>query len=153
MEAGTRTDGGTDGEHPDLRRLSIPDLIRQVGRDSVTLLRQEIALAQIELKENATDVGLDFTRLLVWIAVAWLGVMSLTACLVLVVANLLEGAYWLGALVVGGVFALVGGLLALRAGRDLKKRNLAPEKTVGSLKQDREWAGREAGEFKRQLTS
>ncbi len=47
---------------------------------------------------------------------------------------------WVSALVVGLVVVAIGAILVLRARESLKPANLAPRRTVETLKEDQEWA-------------
>jgi uncharacterized membrane-anchored protein YhcB (DUF1043 family) len=47
---------------------------------------------------------------------------------------------WLAAFIVGLVVMVIGAILVLRARNALKPANLAPQKTVETLKEDAAWA-------------
>jgi uncharacterized membrane protein YqjE len=132
---------------------SMKDLMRRLGTDTSGLVREEMALARLEMKENARAFALDSVKAGVGLGLALVGGLALSAFLVIVIGNALDGAYWAGALIVGGVFALVGGVLAWRAIKDLKERGVAPEQTVESLKEGKRWASAEAQDFRRELRS
>jgi hypothetical protein len=59
-----------------------------------------------------------------------------------IVFGLIEAGWdaWLSALVVGVVVVAIGAFLVLRARESLKPANLAPRRTVETLKEDQEWA-------------
>jgi hypothetical protein len=59
-----------------------------------------------------------------------------------IVYGLIEAGWdaWLSALVVGLVVVAIGAVLVLRARESLKPANLAPRRTVETLKEDQEWA-------------
>ncbi|HEX9105683.1 MAG TPA: phage holin family protein [Longimicrobiales bacterium] len=130
---------------------SLGDLLRQLGDDGTRLLRQEVALAKLEMRELMAGLVRDLIGLAVAGTLAVLGALALTATLILVLGRFVFGGnYWLGALVVGGVFLIVGGIWALAAARGLGQ-NLKPDATLDSVRADVNWAKREAQDFKREV--
>ncbi len=130
---------------------SLSELLRQLGDDGTRLLRQEVALAKLELREMVAGLVKDLIGLAVAGTLAVLGGLALTACLILVLGRFVFGGnYWLGALVVGGVFLIIGGIWALAAARGLGE-NLKPDATLTSVRTDVDWAKREARDFKREV--
>jgi len=135
-----------EGDHG---RESLSDLVRQLGDDGGRLLRQEIGLAKLELRQMALGLVRDMIGLAVAGSLAVLGALGLTACLILVLGRFVfGGSYWLGALVVGGAFLIVGGIWALAAAKGLGE-NLKPDATLETVRTDVDWAKREARDFKR----
>ena len=130
---------------------SLGELFRQLAQDGSALIRQELALAKGEIGESvrrgAGGAG--------WIAaggvVALLGLLVLIAALVVGIGDALD-SYWLGALVVGGAFVAVGGMLALLAAKRLKRVAFAPAATIETLRDDARWAQAEIQQVKRELT-
>jgi uncharacterized membrane protein YqjE len=130
---------------------SIGDLFRQLAQDSTTLIRQEVALAKVEMRENVRAAVRDMTMLAIGAGIAALGALVLTAFLVLILGEALAN-YWLAALIVGAIYLLVGGVMAWSNLRSLRDSELKPEKTIDSLKEDREWIQQEIREARRELT-
>jgi len=130
---------------------SLSELVRQLGDDGTRLLRQEVTLAKLELRQMVAGLLKDLVGLAVAGALAVLGGLALTAGLILVLGRFVFGGdYWLGALVVGGVFLIVGGIWALAAARGIGQ-NLKPGATLTSVRADVDWAKREARDFKREV--
>lgn len=134
-------------------REGITDLLRELATESASLVRQEVGLARLEMKETATAFAKDAVRLGIAAGLAMAGGLALTAFLILVVGNLLNGAYWAGALIIGALLLLIGGLMARSAVADMKKIDVKPEETIESLGEDRRWLQREARDFRRQAMS
>lgn len=130
---------------------SIGDLFRQLANDSTTLIRQEVALAKTEVRENVKSAARDMTMIAVGGAIAAVGALVLTAFLVILLGSLL-GNYWLAALIVGLVYVLVGGGLAWSNLKKLQQAELKPEHTIDSLKEDKEWIQHEIREARKELT-
>ncbi len=130
---------------------SLSELVRQLGDDGTRLLRQEVGLAKLEVREMVAGLVKDLIGLAVAGTLAALGGLALTACLILVLGRFVfAGNYWLGALVVGGVFLIVGGIWALAAAKGIGQ-NLKPDATLTSVRDDVDWAKREARDFKREV--
>ncbi|MDX1673661.1 MAG: phage holin family protein [Longimicrobiales bacterium] len=126
-------------------------LLKDLMEDTRTLVQQEIELVRME-------VGRSFRRLAVDGAWIWAGAVVLTVgllCLALALAlglGALLDSYWLGALITGGTFLLVGAILAWRGVRDLRSGGLLPSNPLESLQENREWARRELNELKQGIT-
>jgi uncharacterized membrane protein YqjE len=132
---------------------SLKVLFRQLGEDATTLVREEVRLAKLEIRREARAITVDLVKVTIALGLALLGALALTAFLILVVGQLLDEAFWAGALIVGALFLLIGGILARNAIKDLKNRSLAPEDTIETLREDKQWAKREAREFKQEIRS
>jgi uncharacterized protein (DUF58 family) len=78
------------------------------------------------------------------------GGLVLVAFLVILLGSVL-GNYWLSALIVGGLFVLVGGVLIMTNLKKLKKEEVAPTRTIETLKEDKQWLQSEITQAKREL--
>jgi hypothetical protein len=118
---------------------SLGDLFSDLSRETTTLVRQEVQLAKAELTQSATEAARGIEMLVAGGAVAYAGLLFV---LLAIVFGLIEAGWdpWVSALVVGLVVVAIGGVLVLRARESLKPANLAPKKTVETLKEDAEWA-------------
>ena len=126
------------------------DLFRQLAQDSATLVRQEMALAKAEMTANLKAAARDATMVAVGGGVALLGGLVLILFLVLVIGDALN-EYWAGALVVGLLFLIIGGVLAMGALKRLKHDSLTPARTIDTLKEDKQWAQSEIKQVRRDL--
>jgi uncharacterized membrane protein YqjE len=129
---------------------SIGELFRQLAQDSTTLIRQEVALAKTEVRENVKTAARDMTMIAVGGAIAAVGALVLTAFLVILLGSLLAN-YWLAALIVGLLFVLVGGGLAWSNLNRLRAAELKPEHSIDSLREDKEWLQEEIRDVRREL--
>lgn len=124
---------------------SIPELLRRLRDDTSLLVRQEIALAKTEITEKATRVGRNVGYLVVGGLVAYAALIFFLLFISAVLTNVLvalglEGsAVWLSPLIVAIVVGLISYSMIKKALETLSKEPLAPEKTVESLKEDKEW--------------
>lgn len=129
---------------------ALGDLFRQLAQDSATLVRQEMTLAKAELRENVKSVARDAAMVAVGGVLALVGALVLIAFLVVAVGDALDN-YWLGALIVGVLFLLVGGLLAMSNLKKLKAEEVAPTRTLETLKEDKQWLQSEIKQARREI--
>jgi uncharacterized membrane protein YqjE len=128
-----------NGQAGEQRDNSTGELIKQLSEQSSMLVRQELDLAKAELTEKGKQAGKG-AGLLGGAGVAGLLALgALTAFLILLLAEAMDG--WVAALIVTVVYAAVAGGLAM-TGRDRMKKGMppAPEETVESVKEDVQWA-------------
>jgi uncharacterized membrane protein YqjE len=126
------------------------ELFRQLAQDSATLVRQEMALAKAEMTQNLKAAARDATMVAVGGGVALLGLLVLILFLVLVIGDALN-EYWAGALIVGLLFLIIGGVLAMGALKRLKHDSLTPARTIDTLKEDKQWAQSEINQVRKDL--
>jgi len=130
---------------------SLGELFRRLSSDTNELVRQEIHLARLEIAQTGSMLARDGAKIGAAVLLANAGLLALTAFLIVGLGDLLDN-YWLAALVVSAPLLLIGGLMARSAVNDVRQRGLAPQHTMGTLREDAAWAKREAREFKRELT-
>jgi uncharacterized membrane protein YqjE len=122
---------------PDGTERSLSELLSELSDDLSRLLRQEVELAKVELKQEATKAGkagallaaaatLGFVALLL---VAWAASWGLAAVL----------PTGLAFLVVGVVVGAVAAGLGLAGKKRAQRINPTPETTIETLKEDKEW--------------
>ena len=118
---------------------SLGDLFGDLTSSMSTLIRKEIELARTEMTARATKVSRDAGLIGLGGALLYAALLALlvTAALVLIELGL---SAWLAALIVTIVVAIVGGLLVVTGQANLKKADLAPRRTIESVKDDAEWA-------------
>lgn len=125
-------------------------LIREVATDAGDLVRQEVALAKLELKSALVGITLDGVKLIVALQLAAIGGLCLIVFMILGIGVLLDGAYWAGALITGVILLVAGGLLTLNALSDVKKRK--PDQTVATLKESQQAAQEHAKDIKEHVS-
>jgi hypothetical protein len=121
------------------REPSIGDLVRGLLVDVRTLIREEIALARLEMREQAGRARAAAMAFAVAAGALLFGAAFLLIAIATAVADLLNWPVWAGFLVVAGVLSL-GGLLALASGRrKLRTIQAVPGETVSTIKENSEW--------------
>jgi len=123
----------------DLRERPLGELVKQLAEQTSTLVRQEMELARAELTQKGRIAGKGAGLLGAGAVIGLLAAGALTACLILVLSELVPD--WLAALIVAVVFGAIAAVLALK-GRDRMQAAgpPVPEQTVDSVKEDVEWA-------------
>lgn len=146
----TTTVNRTDSTGPETD-ASLGELFKQLAQDSATLVKQEVALAKAEMRENLRSATKDAAMIAVGGGILLVGLLVLTAFLVAALGDLLDN-YWLGALIVGAVFVALGGILAKKYMGNLKQDDLKPDQTIQTLQEDKRWLQSEIQETRRELT-
>ena len=143
----------TDGRFktPDYNdEVPVGDLLRRIGQDAGTLVRDEIALAKLELRESAQSYVKPAIKLGIAAGAGLVGALALTAFLIIALGDALDN-YWLSALIVTIVLLATAAALAKGAMSTIKETSLAPRETVQTLREDKQWASREVRDFKQSL--
>jgi hypothetical protein len=123
------------GERGDLGDESVSELVQRASRQTADLIRQEIRLAQVELKDKGRRIGVGAGIVGAGGLVAFYGGATLVAAAVLGLATALE--WWLAALIVGVTLVVVGGILALVGRREaVEALPPTPEQTMASVRDD-----------------
>lgn len=129
----------TQAGEPTSRRDASPgELASEVAKDMSTLVRQEIALAKVELQQEAKTAGMaagafggaGFAGYFVLFFLSLAAVYALDSVM---------PAGW-AALIVAAVWAVIAGVLALVGRKKLKQFNPKPERTIETVKEDVQWA-------------
>jgi len=113
----------------------VADLVKQLTEQTTTLVRQELQLAQVEMKEKGKRVGLGVGLFGGAGVVALYGVGALIATIVLLLATFLES--WIAALIVTVVLFATAGVLALSGRKQVGEGTPPmPEQATESTKRD-----------------
>jgi uncharacterized membrane protein YqjE len=113
----------------------VGELIQELSQQTATLVRQELQLAQLEMKEKGKRAGLGAGLFGGAGVVALYGVGALIATLILVLATFLEA--WVAALIVTVVLFAIAGVLGLIGKKQVDQATpAAPEQAIASTKKD-----------------
>lgn len=124
---------GSPSGRPDAENLSVGELVGEVSQDLSTLMRQELALAKAELKQEAVKsskaagllggAGFAGYMLLLFLSIAaWWGL-----------ANVMDQSW--AALIVAAVWAVTAAVLYAAGRNRMREVNPAPERTAETLKE------------------
>jgi hypothetical protein len=117
---------------------SLPALLGDLSRETVDLMRREIALARAEASEKIGHAKAAATSMGGGAILAMAGVVVLLQAAVVALAMVLppDQAPWLAPLVVGIVALLVGWAMLKGGSAKLDGEHLKPERTLNSLRKD-----------------
>jgi hypothetical protein len=123
---------GATGRHEDVGEVSLGELVGDVTRDLSTLMRQELALARAELKQEASKTakgagafgGAGFA--------GYMAVLFLSVALWWALSSIV-GLGW-SAVIVAVIWGIVAAVLAAVGRRRFREVNPTPERTVDTLK-------------------
>ncbi len=122
----------------------VGELIQQLSQHTATLVRQELQLAQLEMKEKGKRAGLGAGLFGGAGLIAAYGLGALIATLILVLATFLEP--WIAALIVTVVLFAIAGVLGLTGKKEIDQATPAkPEQAMESTQQDIEEVKGRAG--------
>jgi Putative Actinobacterial Holin-X, holin superfamily III len=111
-------------------------LVRELGGDVADLARQQLNLARLELQQAMLGATRDAMKIVVAFGLTLAGGACLVVFGILGLGRLLDGAYWAGALIVGGALLLVGGLMIVLTMNRLRRRSLVPRETASAMRRD-----------------
>jgi hypothetical protein len=133
--------------HENRDHRTVVELLKELRDETTDLVRQEVALAKVEMSEKASRV----TRNIVYLAAGafilhggfliLLMAASAGVYVGLVAAGLSHiNAGWLAPLIIGAVFAIIGYAFVQKAISTLKNESIMPEETIASIGHTKDWA-------------
>ena len=116
----------------------LSSLFSELTQETASLFRQEIRLARAELTDKAHQAGRGAAEIAAGAVILLVALGALAAAAILGLALVVEP--WLAALIVGAVLVLVGGIVVASGLSNLRTGNLAPHRTMGTLRDNTRWA-------------
>jgi hypothetical protein len=110
------------------------ELVKALGNDASLLVRQEIELGRREFDQKLAKAKKELMALAIGGAVLYAGLLALGATVVLVLMLWMDA--WVAALIVGGALLIVGTSLFLIGRYGLSDLEVAPRRTIESLRMD-----------------
>jgi hypothetical protein len=117
----------------DVGEVSLGDLVGKVTRDLSTLIRQELSLAQAELKQEVTKTAKGGGAMAGAAVAAFFVLMFLSIALWAGLSNVMD-AGWAG-LLVAVIWAVIAAALFVTGRSKLRQVRPTPERTVETLSQ------------------
>jgi len=127
-----------DPTRPARPELSLTEVVGKLGDDLTALLTTQIEIAKLEIKQEASSAARGPAMLSAGGLAAVVAVFMLSAAAAWAIAAPLNE--WLGFLIVGLVWVLVGTVLVLIGRRRLREVSITPKRTVDELRADRDLA-------------
>ena len=122
----------------DKQERSIGELFSELAGETATLIRQEVALAKVELTQKAGKAGGHVGSVAIGGALCYAALLCGLAGAINLLAGLMP--WWAAAFLIAGIVGVVGAMMISKALAALKQMNLAPQQTMETLKEDAQWA-------------
>ncbi|MBC7979483.1 MAG: phage holin family protein [Armatimonadetes bacterium] len=126
---------------------NIVDLLRKLRDDTTSLVREEVVLAKTELGEKLSRTSRQVAYLAAGAFVASSALLLLLMALSFLTSQIFvergltpSMAYFIGFLMMAVIVGLLSYIVISKALRNLGIESITPEKTVQSLREDRQWA-------------
>ena len=123
---------------PKLADQSLGELVADMTGEMSTLVRKEIQLAKVEMKEEAGKAGKPAAMLGAGAVTAYLALLFTSLALAWLLDEVMHVA--LAFFLVAVLHGVLAAVLLTRGRNDLKKVDPVPRQTVETLKEDVEWA-------------
>jgi hypothetical protein len=128
---------------------SIGGLVRGILTDLRELVREEIALARVEVRETAGRAKLAAASLGAAVVALAFGATFLLIAIAVGIADLFSWPVWAGFLVVALLLSIMGAAMFAAGRRRLRTVNPMPEQTVQTLKENSEWIAKRLSSARR----
>jgi len=117
---------------------SLGELIGRMSQDLSTLMRKELELAKLEIKEEVGKAGKGAGMIGGTAVAGLLGLTLLSFAAAWGLAEIMPTGF--AFLIVGLIYAIVAGGLFIAGRNELKNVRPVPEQTAETLKEDVQWA-------------
>jgi len=124
-------------ENRSMENRPLGDLFGDLATEMSNLVRQEVALAKVEVTQKAKYVGRNVGYLVVGGAVAYAALLAILAAIIMLLARVMPN--WGATLIVGVVVGAISWMLIGKALMALQQTDLTPRETVETLKEDATW--------------
>lgn len=118
---------------------SIAKLMGELVADAQELAHKEVKLAKQEVRAEINKAIQGLISLSAGIAVAAIGGLLLIIMFVHLLVDLFAIEFWLSYLIVGGVLAVIGGILLMVGRSRVTNIDPMPRETVDSVRKDAQW--------------
>jgi len=116
---------------------SVGEILADLSQQTAELVRREMRLAEEEMTQKAYRAGKNAGFLAAGGALAYAGLLAVVAGVIMLFGR--SRRPWFSAFVVGLSVAGAGSFLALKGLDALRQEGVAPQETVETLEENREW--------------
>ncbi len=116
---------------------SLGSIVSRISSDFSQLVRQEIELAKVEMKEEGKKVGKAAGMFGGAAFAGWMFAIFASTTLMWALNHLMDIAW--AALIVAVLWGLLAAVLALQGRNKMREVNSKPEQTIETLKEDAQW--------------
>lgn len=127
------------GVGTDVTQHSVGELVKEVTQDLTKLFNQELALAKLEVSNEAKQAGKTAGAYAGAGVAGYFLVLFASLTLMFALASLFDSYVW-AALAVTALWAIAAAVLYSKAKKTAAQLNPKPEMTVQTLKEDAQWA-------------
>lgn len=117
--------------------MSLGELFAELSHEVLSLVRQEVEFAKVEMSEKTSRAAKDGAFLAVGGFVAFAGLLSVIASGIIALSRILP--LWLSALSTGFLVFAAGCLLIWIGKGRLEREDPLPRRTVETVKEDAQW--------------
>ena len=121
----------------------ITELVGQLAADSKRLVRDELLLGKLEVKESVRTGARGVLWLSMAFGIAVIALVALTITLVSLIGRLAGGHYWVGALITGTIEVALGAFLILRGARRFGEPSYTLGESREEIRETVAWVARE----------
>ncbi len=116
---------------------SVGELLGDLYQGASQVISLEIELAKTELSQKASRVGKNAGFIAAGGAIAYAGFLALIFAIIAILATFMYT--WLAALIVALLVLGAGGALVMIGLKTLQQESPMPQRTLDTLKEDKEW--------------
>lgn len=143
----SRARGGVGDRIDDARETlgeganALGTMVGNIIEDLQGIVRGEVQLAKTELKEEAGQMGKGAGMAGAGVFFGLVGFIFLMLSATYLLNKWVE--MWIAAGIVGLVLAIIAAILVMTGKNRISEASLTPDKTIDSVKEDKEWASRQ----------
>jgi hypothetical protein len=140
----------TDIRNPDIHNHAVPErtlpprepslgeLFTELSDDMSTLIRKEVELARTETMEKVSQATRSVVYMVAGGLLAYAGLITLLIAAAIALGSIMP--YWLSSLIVGVAVIVIGAIFISVGRNSLQNMDMAPQKTIETLREDAKWA-------------
>jgi uncharacterized membrane protein YqjE len=139
LSRGSATSNAAQSEQPQpaVEEQSLGAIVSRISTDLSTLMRHELDLAKIEMKEEGKKAGKTAGMFGGAAFAGWMAALFLSLTIMWALDNVMDVTW--AALIVFAVWVVVAAVLAAKGRNEAKAINPKPEQTIQTLKEDAQW--------------
>lgn len=126
---------------------SLGDTVTGIIEDIQNIVRGEVQLAKTEIKEDVGTLGKALGMIGAAAFLALVGFIFLMLGVTYLLNKSLE--MWISAGIVGLALLIIGAVIGMIGKNQMQEANMVPDKTIESLKEDKEWASHQINSVKK----
>ena len=126
---------------------TLGDTVTGIIEDVQNIVRGEVQLAKTEIKEDVGKLGKALGMIGAAAFLALVGFIFLMLGVTYLLNKSLE--MWISAGIVGLALLIIGAIIGVIGKNQMQDANMVPDKTIDSLKEDKEWASHQISSVKK----